>query len=57
MSALAGPSVRDTLIKTALYLGAAQFNGQAPVRGAVKLDVPPIAQENADDWYFPESPF
>lgn len=57
MSAIAGPSVRDAMIRTALYLTAAQVNGQVPVRGAVKLDAQPITQENADDWSFPESPF
>ena len=46
-----------SMIKTAIYMTAAQFNGQAPVRGTVKLDAPLITQENADEYYFPDSPF
>ncbi|KAA0691955.1 ABC transporter substrate-binding protein [Neorhizobium sp. P12A] len=46
-----------SMIKTAIYLTAAQFVGQAPVRGAVKLDAPLITQANAKEYYFPDSPF
>jgi ribose transport system substrate-binding protein len=46
-----------SMIKTAIYMTAAQFNGQAPVRGTVKLDAPLITQENAEEYYFPDSPF
>jgi ribose transport system substrate-binding protein len=46
-----------SMIKTAIYMTAAQFVGQAPVRGAVKLDAPLITQENAKEYYFPDSPF
>ncbi|QQR38282.1 substrate-binding domain-containing protein [Devosia rhizoryzae] len=46
-----------SMIKTAIYMTAAQFNGQAPVRGTVKLDAPLITQDNADEYYFPDSPF
>lgn len=46
-----------SMIKTAIYLTAAHFAGQAPVRGAVKLDAPLITKENAKEYYFPESPF
>jgi len=46
-----------SMIKTAIYMTAAQFNGQAPIRGTVKLDAPLITQENADEYYFPDSPF
>ncbi|MDY0881484.1 substrate-binding domain-containing protein [Dongia soli] len=46
-----------SMIKTAIYMTAAQFNGQAPIRGKVKLDAPLITKENADEYYFPESPF
>lgn len=46
-----------SMIKTAIYMTAAQFNGQAPVRGTVKLDAPLITQENAGEYYFPDSPF
>ncbi|MHA6296842.1 substrate-binding domain-containing protein [Devosia sp. CAU 1758] len=46
-----------SMIKTAIYMTAAQFNGQAPVRGTVKLDAPLITQDNAEEYYFPDSPF
>lgn len=46
-----------SMIKTAIYLTAAHFAGQAPVRGALKLDAPLITKENANEYYFPESPF
>lgn len=46
-----------SMIKTAIYMTAAQFNGQAPVRGTVKLDAPLITKENAAEYYFPDSPF
>lgn len=46
-----------SMIKTAMYLTAAQFAGQAPVRGTLKLDAPLITPENAKQFYFPKSPF
>ncbi|MBO9591194.1 substrate-binding domain-containing protein [Devosia sp.] len=46
-----------SMIKTAIYMTAAQFNGQAPVRGSVKLDAPLITKDNAEEYYFPDSPF
>ena len=46
-----------SMIKTAIYMTAANFNGQAPIRGTVKLAAPLITQENADEFYFPDSPF
>ena len=46
-----------SMIKTAIYMTAAQFNGQAPVRGALKLDAPLITKDNAKEFYFPKSPF
>ena len=46
-----------SMIKTAIYMTAAQFNGQAPVRGTVKLDAPLITKDNAGEYYFPDSPF
>jgi ribose transport system substrate-binding protein len=46
-----------SMIKTAIYMTAAQFNGQAPIRGSVKLDAPLITPENAQEYYFPDSPF
>jgi ribose transport system substrate-binding protein len=46
-----------SMIKTAIYLTAANLHGQAPIRGAVKLAAPLITKENADEFYFPDSPF
>lgn len=46
-----------SMIKTAIYLTAANLNGQAPVRGKVILDAPRITKENAQEFYFPDSPF
>ncbi|RCV91887.1 substrate-binding domain-containing protein [Billgrantia montanilacus] len=46
-----------SMIKTAIYMTAAQFAGQAPMRGNFKLDAPLITPENADQFYFPDSPF
>ncbi|MDQ0995511.1 ribose transport system substrate-binding protein [Phyllobacterium ifriqiyense] len=45
------------MIKTAIYMTIANLVGQAPVRGTVKLDAPLITQENAKEYYFPDSPF
>jgi ribose transport system substrate-binding protein len=46
-----------SMIKTAIYMTAAQLNGQAPIRGTVKLGAPLITQANAKDYFFPNSPF
>lgn len=46
-----------SMIATAMYMTAAQFAGQAPMRGSFKLDAPLITPENADQFYFPGSPF
>jgi ribose transport system substrate-binding protein len=46
-----------SMIKTAIYMTAANLVGQAPVRGTVKLDAPLITKENAKEYYFPDSPF
>lgn len=46
-----------SMIKTAIYMTAAQFSGQAPVRGTLKLDAPLITPQNAKQFYFPDSPF
>ncbi len=46
-----------SMIASAMYMTAAQFAGQAPMRGSFKLDAPLITPENADQFYFPESPF
>ncbi len=45
------------MIKTAIYMTVANLVGQAPVRGTVKLDAPLITKENAQEYYFPDSPF
>ena len=46
-----------SMIKSAIYMTAAQFTGQAPMRGNFKLDAPLITPENAEQFYFPDSPF
>jgi ribose transport system substrate-binding protein len=46
-----------SMIASAIYMTAAQFAGQAPMRGSFKLDAPLITPENADQFYFPDSPF
>lgn len=46
-----------SMIKSAIYMTAAQFTGQSPMRGNFKLDAPLITPENADQFYFPDSPF
>lgn len=46
-----------SMIASALYMTAAQFAGQAPMRGSFLLDAPLITPENADQFYFPDSPF
>lgn len=46
-----------SMIKSAIYMTAAQFSGQAPMRGNFKLDAPLITPENAEQFYFPDSPF
>ena len=46
-----------SMIKSAIYMVAGQFNGQAPMRGNFKLDAPLITPENADQFWYPDSPF
>lgn len=46
-----------SMIASAIYMTAAQFAGQAPMRGSFKLDAPLITPENAEQFYFPDSPF
>lgn len=46
-----------SMIKSAIYMTAAHFTGQVPMRGNFKLDAPLITAENADQFYFPDSPF
>ncbi len=46
-----------SMIKTAIYMTAANLSGQVPIRGSVKLDAPLITKDNAQEYYFPDSPF
>lgn len=46
-----------SMFASAMFMTAAQFAGQAPMRGSFKLDAPLITPENADQFYFPDSPF
>lgn len=46
-----------SMIASAIYMTAGQFAGQAPMRGAFLLDAPLITPENAEQFYFPDSPF
>ena len=46
-----------SMVASAMYMTVAQFAGQAPMRGSFKLDAPLITPENADQFYFPDSPF
>ncbi|TPK76945.1 substrate-binding domain-containing protein [Mesorhizobium sp. B2-4-18] len=46
-----------SMIKTAIYMTMANLVGQAPVRGAVKLDAPLITKDNAKEYFFSDSPF
>ncbi|WP_062014549.1 substrate-binding domain-containing protein [Aureimonas sp. AU4] len=46
-----------SMIKTAIYMTAANLTGQVPIRGSVKLDAPLITKDNAKEYYFPDSPF
>lgn len=46
-----------SMIKSAIYMTAGQFAGQAPMRGSFLLDAPLITPDNADQFYFPNSPF
>lgn len=46
-----------SMIKSAIYMTAAQFSAQAPMRGSFLLDAPLITPQNAEQFYYPESPF
>ncbi|NMG41109.1 substrate-binding domain-containing protein [Chelativorans sp. ZYF759] len=46
-----------SMIKSAIYMTAAQFSAQAPMRGSFLLDAPLITPQNADQFYYPDSPF
>ncbi len=46
-----------TMVKTAIYMTVAGLEGNAAVRGSLKLDAPLITKANAKEYYFPNSPF
>lgn len=45
------------MVGTALEMTVANFYGQVPVRGVYTIDATLITKENAEDFYFPDSPF
>jgi ribose transport system substrate-binding protein len=45
------------MIATAIELTALRYTSNAPVRGEYILDSPLITQENAEQYYFPDSPY
>lgn len=45
------------MIETAMELTVLKFTSQVPVNGEYILGSPLITQENAQDYYFPDSPF
>ena len=45
------------MIATAMEVTALRFVSDAPVLGTYILDSPLVTQENAADYYFPDSPF
>lgn len=45
------------MVGTAMELTAAAILGQVPVQGTYTLDATLITQENAEEYYFPDSPF
>ena len=45
------------MVGTALEMTAANFYGQVPVRGVYTIDATLITKDNAEDFYFPDSPF
>src|SRR5690606_10934523 len=50
-------SYPPSMIATAMEVTALRFVSDAPVLGVYILDSPLITQENAADFYFPDSPF
>ncbi len=46
-----------SMVGTALELTAANLYDQVPVRGSFILDATLITKDNANEWYFPDSPF
>ena len=45
------------MIATAMEVTALRFVSNIPILGSYILDSPLITQENAADYYFPDSPF
>ncbi|MCG5480058.1 substrate-binding domain-containing protein [Sinorhizobium alkalisoli] len=45
------------MIGTALEMTAANFYSQVPVRGVYTIDATLVTEDNAQDFYFPDSPF
>lgn len=45
------------MVATAMQLTAANFYDQVPVRGTYILDATLVTKENAESFYFPDSPF
>lgn len=45
------------MVGTALEMTVANFYSQVPVRGVYTIDATLVTQENAADFYFPDSPF
>jgi ribose transport system substrate-binding protein len=45
------------MIATAMEVTALRFVSDVPILGRYILDSPLITQENAADYYFPDSPF
>ena len=46
-----------TLIAPAIEVTAMRYVSQSPIRGSYILDSPLITQENAEEFYFPDSPY
>lgn len=47
----------SAMIATAMELTVANFYDQVPVRGSYILDATLVTKENAEEFYFPDSPF
>jgi ribose transport system substrate-binding protein len=45
------------MVGTALEMTVANFYGQVPVRGTYTIDATLVTKDNAQDFYFPDSPF
>lgn len=45
------------MVGTALEMTVANFYGQVPVRGVYTIDATLVTKDNAEEYYFPDSPF